>query len=120
MDQQFVDQLRAKLNEQKNRITVQLEGITHEKKFNKDRVQAKWEVIGDKDEDNAVEVADFQDSIALERNLEVALEKIDVALEKIDQNKYGKCEKCGNAIEDERLLAIPEADLCMSCSGHKV
>ncbi|MFH1207203.1 MAG: TraR/DksA C4-type zinc finger protein [Patescibacteria group bacterium] len=119
MDQQYIDTLKAKLLDQKNKISSQLEGITHEKSFNKERVQAKWENIGEKDEDNAIEVADFQDSIALERNLETSLEKIGTALEKIDTGKFGICDTCGNGIEEERLLAIPEANLCMNCSGHK-
>ena len=119
MDQQFIDQFRSKLLDQKKKISGQLEGITHEKSFNKDRVQAKWESIGDKDEDNALEVADFQDSVALERNLETSLEKINTALKKIDEGKFGICEKCENGIEEERLLAIPEASLCMICLGHK-
>ncbi|MFA6553108.1 MAG: TraR/DksA C4-type zinc finger protein [Patescibacteria group bacterium] len=120
MDQQFIDQFKARLLDQKNKISGQLEGITHEKSFNRDKVQAKWESIGDKDEDNALEVADFQDSVALERNLEIGLEKVKTALKKIEEGKFGLCEKCGNSIEEERLLAIPEANLCMICLKKKV
>lgn len=119
MDQQFQQELRDKLVDQKNKLMTQLEGITHEKEFNKDKVQVKWQDMGDKDEDNAVEVADFQDSVALERNLEIALEKIELALKKMDEGKYGVCESCGGPIEEERLMAYPEATQCMVCSNKK-
>ncbi|MFA5052406.1 MAG: TraR/DksA family transcriptional regulator [Patescibacteria group bacterium] len=117
MDQQFEQELRAKLKEQQDTLTAQLEEITHEKKFNKDKVQVKWQNVGDKDEDNAVEVANFQDSVALERNLEISLEKIETALKKMDEGTYGQCEKCGNPMEDDRLLAYPEATHCIKCSA---
>ncbi len=42
--------------------------------------------------------------------------KITKALANLKIGKYGKCEKCGKEIERERLKAIPEAPLCISCS----
>lgn len=38
------------------------------------------------------------------------------ALIKIRRGTYGKCERCGNRIEIGRLLAMPTAALCLSCS----
>jgi len=118
MDQQKLEALKVKLTEQKDQLTTQLEGITNEKTFNKDKVQAKWQDIGDKDEDNALEVADFQNSISLERDLEIGLEKIEKALSKMDSGKYGICEKCGKEIEEERMMAYPEAEFCMADSSR--
>lgn len=119
MDKQFVDGLRKKLQQEKDGITKQLQQATHATSFDKDRVQTKWENLGDKDEDNAMEVADYQDNVALERNLEISLEKIDRALARMDAGTYGQCEQCGGLIEEERLLAYPEAVMCMQCTGKK-
>ncbi len=40
---------------------------------------------------------------------------IDTALGRMDEGSYGACENCGNAIEIERLEALPYATLCMDC-----
>jgi DnaK suppressor protein len=53
--------------------------------------------------------------------LELKLRDVDIALEKIQKDlpaeagNYGKCEKCGKEIEEERLKAVPEARLCIKC-----
>lgn len=38
------------------------------------------------------------------------------ALSNINSGKYGKCEKCGNPIEQKRLEVMPTATKCISCS----
>jgi DnaK suppressor protein len=55
-------------------------------------------------------------SVSNKRNLEVILIKIKSALANIRSGKYGKCEKCGKAIERARLEAMPTANLCLDCS----
>ena len=44
------------------------------------------------------------------------LETVDSALAKLDAGTYGNCEHCGNAIDDNRLAALPWAISCMNCS----
>jgi DnaK suppressor protein len=46
------------------------------------------------------------------RNL---LSQIDDAMRRMDAGTYGTCERCGEAIEVERLEALPYATLCMAC-----
>ena len=43
------------------------------------------------------------------------LEQIDDALRRMDAGTYGRCERCGEWIESERLEAIPYARLCLDC-----
>ena len=119
MDSSLIEQLKEKLIETKKQIVAQLEQITQEKSFNKDKVQAKWQEMGDKEEDNAVEVANFQDNISLERDLEVNLERVEKALQRMKKGEYGKCEKCGSAIEEARLNAYPEATHCLKCTAEQ-
>lgn len=38
------------------------------------------------------------------------------ALFKIRSGSYGRCEKCKKEIDPARLKAMPEAQLCLSCS----
>jgi len=115
MDEQTSKAIQDKLLSEKERLTEQLGQLTQEKTFNKEKTQVKWGDMGDKDEDNAVEVANYQDSISLEHDLEKNLDKINNALKKIETNKFGKCENCGQEIEVDRLMAYPEAELCLKC-----
>lgn len=118
MNQQIYDLIKAKLQNQKKALIEQLASLTQDKSFDKDKIQAKWQEVGDKEEDNAVEVASYQDNMSLERNLETNLEKIEKALKKMDEGKYGICERCGQPIEENRLEAYPEAALCLKCTSR--
>lgn len=55
-------------------------------------------------------------NIVLEQHLKSAKTNIKDALTKIKNGTYGKCEKCGNRIELSRLLAMPTAKYCLSCT----
>ncbi|MDP8932550.1 MAG: TraR/DksA C4-type zinc finger protein [Actinomycetota bacterium] len=50
-------------------------------------------------------------SLAL--NARRILVQIDDALRRMDAGTYGLCERCGQAIEVERLEALPYATLCL-------
>lgn len=76
---------------------------------------AKFVDYGDKDDENAAEVATFEKNLSLEKTLEVSLFNVNKALEKIEQGNYSICEKCGKAISPERLEAFPSASSCMEC-----
>ncbi len=55
-------------------------------------------------------------TVALEEQLKKTNTSIKTALSKIGKGTYGKCEKCGKAIEMGRLLAMPTAQYCLSDS----
>ena len=55
-------------------------------------------------------------TVVLEHQLNNARTSIKTALLKIKNGTYGKCEKCGQAIGIGRLLAMPTAQYCLSCS----
>src|SRR5437660_4969011 len=43
------------------------------------------------------------------------LRDVVAALEKIDNGSFGECERCGEAIADKRLEALPFARYCIDC-----
>ncbi len=75
--------------------------------------------IGHSDDDNALEVEQFQESVGLQRNIQGLLKAVNKALKKIDEGTYGKCEVCAEKIESGRLKAFPEAILCASDAAKK-
>ncbi len=65
--------------------------------------------------DSATETLDREMEQSLEDNAEHLLEHIDSALARIDEGTYGRCERCGKPIADERLEALPYATRCIEC-----
>lgn len=47
--------------------------------------------------------------------LRVRLEQIEAALAAFDEGRYGFCNRCKEPIDVDRLLALPEAPLCLVC-----
>lgn len=53
---------------------------------------------------------------ALLKRTEQTLTELAAAQQRLAAGAYGVCERCGRAIARERLLARPEARLCVPCS----
>jgi RNA polymerase-binding transcription factor DksA len=47
----------------------------------------------------------------------VTLAAIETALAKLRDGHYGECERCGDAISEERLSALPSTRVCFSCAS---
>lgn len=45
-----------------------------------------------------------------------AIQDIHAALVRISEGTYGSCSACGEAINPERLVALPETTHCVSCA----
>ncbi|MBU2228808.1 MAG: TraR/DksA C4-type zinc finger protein [Patescibacteria group bacterium] len=116
MDKEFMKKMEEELLKQQTKLRGELSSFADESVKKEDDYNTRFPNYGDKDEENATEVADFQDNLSLEKNLEKTLGKVDVALEKIKNGTYGKCDKCANEIDAARLEAFPAAVLCMECN----
>lgn len=68
------------------------------------------------EEADQVEAHDIE--LSLEKNLEDRVMEINDALDRIAQGTYGTCERCGNEIEEARLLANPAARTHTHCETH--
>ena len=65
--------------------------------------------------DSAQATAERSELLAIVDQLRSAYGEVVHALERLDQGSYGTCGRCGNEIPVERLEALPNARLCMSC-----
>lgn len=65
--------------------------------------------------DAATATFDRELSDTLEDNSEAVLAAIEGALERLDEGTYGTCTRCGRPIAEERLEALPYAELCIEC-----
>ncbi|HEX9343785.1 MAG TPA: TraR/DksA C4-type zinc finger protein [Actinomycetota bacterium] len=51
---------------------------------------------------------------SLADNVRDLIDKVEAALARLRDGSYGRCEKCGQPIEPERLEALPYATLCLA------
>jgi len=123
MNQKLLEELKEKLTMEKASIEEQL------KRFAKrdEKLKGDWDTIfpkfdggeagGAALEKAADEVEEYSTLLSIEHSLELKLKNIDLALEKIEKGQYGRCEKCGKEIAEDRLKVSPEARFCLKCEG---
>jgi RNA polymerase-binding transcription factor DksA len=120
MNQKIINELRQKLEKEKEAIEKELEKFAKKDgnlKGDWDTRFPHWDGESGSSalERAADEVEEYSTLLPLEHHLELRLKDINLALDKIREGKYGKCESCGKEIPIERLQAYPAARLCLSC-----
>jgi DnaK suppressor protein len=66
--------------------------------------------------DGTNEAITRRNEIGVGKSLEVTEEKLERALAKLEEDSYGRCDKCGGPIAPARLEAVPESVLCIDCA----
>lgn len=115
LEQKILDELKEKLLQEKKRAEDELSRIAKPTNEKAGDYATTYSNIGDDEDENASEVEEYTDNLAIESNLEKQLVEIIEALERIEAGSYGICENCGKEIPIERLRAYPAAKACMRC-----
>ncbi len=63
----------------------------------------------------ATQVFEQQKTLALRERAQHQLEQIEAALARLDSGAFGRCQRCGQRIAEERLEALPWAAYCIEC-----
>jgi DnaK suppressor protein len=113
LDATFINDRKNDLEQRKNELLKELN--MDAVKVAGDDYDDKFPDFGEKEDENAAEVVDFEKNLSMEKTLEVSLFNVKRALEKIEAGNYGICEKCGAPINPKRLEAFPSASTCMEC-----
>ena len=66
--------------------------------------------------EQAVELENEETMVALEQELDLELRKVERALRRLEEGTYHVCADCAEAIDPERLLALPSTSLCVHCA----
>ncbi len=106
------ERFRPRLEEERTRVLAALENLRsqHEGSMQDEVDESRFD-------NHLAETA----SVTIDRGIDYSLEEnetrllgaIDAALRRLDEGTYGRCERCGKEIEEERLEAIPWATLCI-------
>jgi RNA polymerase-binding transcription factor DksA len=120
MDQALIEEMKQELEKEKVRLEGELKGFTHREGPAGMTYSADFPSYGDKEEDNATEVAAYTDNLSLGHTLEGKLEDVVNALERIAKGTYGTCKYCGQEIDERRLKARPESASCVKCKTERL
>ena len=115
LDTTILQEMRALLEQERQRITNAIEYLHQENPGNME--DELGELAGRGADNHMGDMA----SVTFDRELDQGLEEgaqqtlaqIDRALAKIEEGTYGICERCGKPIAEERLRARPWATLCI-------
>ncbi|GAA0311915.1 TraR/DksA family transcriptional regulator [Psychrobacter aestuarii] len=78
-----------------------------------DHIQNPQDDLNEHWEDQAISYRQNDMRKNLQAEAQQNLVYVDNALSRIENGTYGECEVCGEAIEPQRLEAVPYATLCM-------
>lgn len=116
MNKAFLEKMKQKLSEEKNRLSLELSKFSHRNPQAKETdFETDFPNMGDKEDENASEVASFSDNLSLEEELEKALRDVESALSMVAKGTYGSCKYCGQEIDERRLEARPTSTSCIQC-----
>ncbi|MFH0969731.1 MAG: TraR/DksA C4-type zinc finger protein [Patescibacteria group bacterium] len=115
ISEELKKELKTKLEKEKLKLEEELKKFANPTD-NPEEFETKYDDFGDDRDDNASEVEEYADNIALENTLETQLREANDALEKMTNGTYGICENCNKEIDIERLKAYPAAKNCIECN----
>jgi DnaK suppressor protein len=107
-------ELKTKLEDEKSKLEANLGKIARPTGTPGD-YETQFNELGTDKEDNATEMEEYGDNLAVETSLEEQLKDVDEALERIEKGTYGFCENCKEEIDIERLKVYPAAKTCIKC-----
>lgn len=107
--------IKADLEQRREKLLKELKKFTE---GNEESSDSLFPQFGDKEDENAAEVAAYSDNLSVEESLESTLHDTEKALQKIADGTYGICNYCKNPIDEKRLLARPASSACVSCKNR--
>lgn len=114
LDNKIAEELKVKLLEEKANLEKELLQFA-KPTGTPGNYETQHDVIGEDQDDNATEVEEYADNLALENNLEKQLKEVNDALQRMESGTYGYCDNCGEMMSLERLRAYPAARKCIRC-----
>ena len=67
--------------------------------------------------EQATELENGETLVALDREIQDEIKRIEQALRRLEEGNYSTCVSCGGEIAEKRLEAIPHASQCIDCAS---
>ncbi len=111
LTQKTVDSIKKMLLRQDKQVTEELKDITE-----RDPATAPSLAESSEPGTDSWIAEGHSRAVAVGIQLQTVGMSVRKALDKIRRGTYGKCEKCKKQIEIGRLMAMPTATVCLSCT----
>lgn len=118
MNKTFIKEMEEQLSAEKARLESELDEISTKNPKAAGDFMADFPNMGDKEDENAEEVATYSTNLTLERTLESSLRDVEKALDRIKAGNYGICKYCDKEIDEKRLRARPASSSCVECKKN--
>ncbi len=115
MRKEFINEMEGLLLKEQKRLNDELAEFAKQNPKTKEDFEAQVPSMGDKEDENAEEVATYSTNLTLERTLEAQLRDVESALDRIRKGSYGICKYCSKEIDEKRLRARPASSSCIEC-----
>ena len=115
LDKKTIEQIKKSLEKRKKDIENELKKITKEDKHEREKHKTIFPEFGNKNDENANEIASFTDNLSLGKSLDHTLRDIENTLKRIEKGTYGICKYCKKPISKERLKIRPVSSACIVC-----
>ena len=112
---EFLDKVETILENEKLRLESELVKFAKKNPNVENDFDAGFPEYGDKPDENAQEIAEYEANLAEEDLMEHNLRDIEKALDRLEKGTYGICKYCGQPIDPRRLQARPTASSCIDC-----
>ena len=112
---EFLERMEKTLLSEKQNLERELSKFAKRSTHVVDDFDATFPDYGDKEDENAMEVAQYTTNKPLEISLENSLRDTDKAIERMKKGVYGFCKYCKEPIEEKRLEARPTSSACINC-----
>jgi RNA polymerase-binding protein DksA len=108
-----ITEVRRVLENERKRLLIE-QGL-HSNMSSSDRAASPF----NKKMEAANQIAELERKFAMAKRVNQQIASIEHALDKIAKGTYGFCDNCKKPIANERLKAIPQANLCLSCKSNQ-
>ena len=115
MDKKILKSIKVTLLKMKKDLEIEIGAIAKKDMEKTGSYKSRYPNYGEKEDENATEVAVFSDRLAIEETLEKDLRDVNKALENIKKGTYGTCKYCKKPIDEKRLRIRPESSSCVEC-----
>ncbi|MCC8929594.1 TraR/DksA C4-type zinc finger protein [Rhodococcus sp. BGS-1C] len=105
---------RERIAEERAVVSARLESL--QRQFRAIIDGSRWSTDDDEHDPEGSTIAFERATVlSLARDAEAELRELDAAAERVRTGAYGRCERCGVAIADARMEALPAARRCIAC-----
>jgi len=112
---EFLSKIKVLLSQEKETLEKELGSFSKKNTRASGDYDSTFPEYGDKDDENAAEVAEYAAEIPLEESFEKTLRDNIQATKRLDDGTYGICKYCKKPIDEKRLMARPTSNACVSC-----